>query len=173
MNLEWKRQWNMVCCPIVLLILCSLNVMTTSAPWDSEKPLGASQRSIEASGGHFGSQEGHLGSQVGHWCWKNQGNHWGSQRGHMELQGHRAQGCQFGPHRGKKWIKFKNHKGLAAWGCYVVKNSKIISFHLEFCVSNNWNCCQKFSLFFCRTWGTWGGEFCLCICLYIPLAQAI
>ena len=41
----------MDCCPIVLLILCSLNVMTTSAPWASEKPLGASQRSIEASGG--------------------------------------------------------------------------------------------------------------------------
>ena len=41
----------MVCCPIVLLILCSLNVMTTSAPWASEKPLGASQRSIEAGGG--------------------------------------------------------------------------------------------------------------------------
>ena len=112
---------------------------------------------LRPGGGHLGSQEGHLGSQEGHWCWKNRGNHWGSQGGHMELQGHRAQGCQFGPHRGKKWIKFKNHKGLAAWGCYVVKNSKIISFHLEFCVSNNWNCCQKFSLFFCRTWGTWGG----------------
>ena len=41
----------MVYCPIVLLIICSLNEMTTSAPWASEKPLGASQRSIEASGG--------------------------------------------------------------------------------------------------------------------------
>ena len=55
-----------------------------------------------------------------------------------------------------------------------------LSFHLEFCVSNNWNCCQKFSLFFsllgCGPNRGWcpvehgGDSFCAYVCMSIHMS---